>query len=41
MGFQHLAKVGNTGKEIKKMINFISSSISKSSSGTNPADVTF
>ena len=41
MGFQHLAIVGNTGKEIKKMISFISSSISKSSSGTNPADVTF
>ena len=41
MGFQHLAVVGNTGKEIKKMISFISSSISKSSSGANPADVTF
>lgn len=41
MGFQHLAIVGNTGKEIKKMISFISSSISKSSSGANPADVTF
>lgn len=34
MGFQHLAKVGNTGAEIKKMISFISSSISKSSSGS-------
>jgi uncharacterized protein YegL len=42
MGFQHLAKVGNTGKEIRKMINFISSSISKSSSGANPVGgVTF
>lgn len=41
MGFQHMAVVGNTGKEIKKMISFISSSISKSSSGANPADVTF
>lgn len=41
MGFQHLAVVGNTGKEIKKMISFISSSISKSSSGANPVDVTF
>lgn len=41
MGFQHLAVVGNTGKEIRKMISFISSSISKSSSGANPADVTF
>lgn len=36
MGFQHMAVVGNTGKEIKKMISFISSSISKSSSGANP-----
>jgi len=35
MGFQHLAVVGNTGAEIKKMISF-SSSISKSSSGANP-----
>lgn len=34
MGFQHLAKVGNTGAEIKKMISFISSSISKSSSNS-------
>jgi uncharacterized protein YegL len=41
MGIQHLAKVGNTGAEIRKMINFISSSISKSSSGANPLDVTF
>jgi len=41
MGFQHLAKVGNTGAEIKKMISFISSSISKSSSGANPLSVNF
>jgi uncharacterized protein YegL len=41
MGFQHLAIVGNTGKEIKKMISFISSSISKSSSGANPVDTQF
>lgn len=41
MGFQHLAIVGNTGKEIKKMISFISSSISKSSSGANPVDQSF
>lgn len=41
MGFEHLAKVGNTGSEIRKMISFISSSISKSSSGANPADITF
>ena len=36
MGIQNLAKVGNTGKEIRKMINIISSSISNSSSGQNP-----
>lgn len=36
MGIQHLAKVGTTGKEIRKMINFISSSISSTSSGQNP-----
>jgi uncharacterized protein YegL len=36
MGIEHLAKVGDTGKEIKKMISFISSSISKSASGNNP-----
>lgn len=41
MGIQHLAKVGQSGAEIRKMINFISSSISKSSSGTNPIDVNF
>ena len=40
MGIEHLAKVGDTGKEIKKMISFISSSISKSASGNNPV-VTF
>lgn len=36
MGIEHMAKVGNTGKEIRKMINFISSSISNSSSGQSP-----
>jgi uncharacterized protein YegL len=36
MGIEHLAKVGDTGKEIKKMISFISSSVSKSASGGNP-----
>ena len=41
MGIEHLAKVGNTGSEIKKMISFISSSISKSASGNNPMSVTF
>lgn len=40
MGIEHLAKVGVTGKEIKKMISFISSSISKSASGNNPG-ITF
>ncbi|MBN2610033.1 MAG: VWA domain-containing protein [Bacteroidales bacterium] len=34
MGIRHLAKIGNSGKEIRKMIGFISASISKSS-GTN------
>ena len=29
MGIQHLAKVGTSGDEIRKMINFISQSISK------------
>jgi uncharacterized protein YegL len=32
MGFKHLAAVGTTGKEIRKLIGFISASISKSSS---------
>lgn len=41
MGIQHIARVGQTGAEIRKMINFISSSISKSSSGGNPVDVNF
>jgi uncharacterized protein YegL len=36
MGIEHLGKVGQTGAEIRKMISFISSSISKSSSGANP-----
>lgn len=30
MGIQHIAKVGTSGAEIRKMINFISQSISKS-----------
>lgn len=38
MGLQHLAKVGNTGAEIRKMINFISQSISKSA---NNQQITF
>lgn len=39
MGIKHLAKIGNSGKEIRKMIGFISASISKSS-GVN-AQITF
>ncbi|MEZ4884446.1 MAG: vWA domain-containing protein [Chitinophagales bacterium] len=35
MGLQHLAKVGTSGAEIKKMIGFISQSISSASSGQN------
>jgi uncharacterized protein YegL len=31
MGIKHLARIGNSGKEIRKMIGFISASISKSS----------
>ncbi len=38
MGLQHLAKVGNSGAEIRKMINFISQSISKSA---NNQQITF
>jgi uncharacterized protein YegL len=33
MGIKHLARIGNSGKEIRKMIGFISASISKSSVG--------
>jgi uncharacterized protein YegL len=33
MGIQHLAKIGNTGDDIRKMINFISASISSVSAG--------
>lgn len=32
MMFKHLAVVGNTGKEVRKLIGFISASVSKSSS---------
>jgi uncharacterized protein YegL len=32
MGIQHIAKVGTSGAEIRKMINFISQSINKSAS---------
>lgn len=34
MGIQHLARIGNTGKEIRKMIGFISASLSKSSTAS-------
>lgn len=33
MGIPHLARIGNSAKEIRKMIGFISASISKSSTG--------
>lgn len=39
MGIKHLAKIGQSGKEIRKMIGFISASISRSS-GSN-AQVVF
>ncbi len=35
MGLQHLAKVGTSGTEIKKMIGFISQSISSAANGQN------
>ena len=41
MGIQHLAKVGYSGKEIRKMINFISSSISSSASGKTVSTINF
>ena len=36
MGIKNLARVGNTGKEIRKMIGFISASISNSSVADTP-----
>ena len=36
MGIEHLAQIGNSGKEIRKMIGFISASISQSSSANSP-----
>jgi len=41
MGVQHLFSVGVTAKEIRKMINFISSSISSTSSGKPITSVQF
>lgn len=40
MGIQHLAKVGTTGKEMRKMIDLISSSVSSASAG-QPIDLSF
>lgn len=40
MGIKNLAKVGNTAKEIRKMISIISSSVSSSSTG-QPGGFTF
>lgn len=36
-----MAKVGTTGAEIRKMINFISSSVSSSANGSVPTNITF
>jgi uncharacterized protein YegL len=36
MGIDHMAPIGTTGAEIRKMIGFISSSISNSANGQNP-----
>jgi len=36
MGIEHLAQVGTSGAEIRKMIGFISQSISSVSSGQAP-----
>ena len=36
-----IAKVGTTGAEIRKMINFISSSVSSSANGSTPTSITF
>jgi len=41
MGIQHLAKIGNSGADIRKMINFISSSISSTSNNANIPDINF
>jgi uncharacterized protein YegL len=41
MGIQHLAKVGVTPKEIRKMISWISSSVSSSASGQAVTPPTF
>jgi len=41
MGIEHLAKIGNTGKDIRKMIGFISQSISSASKGQGMPPITF
>lgn len=41
MGIEHLAKIGNSGDDIRKMINFISASISSVSSGQGVPAVNF
>lgn len=41
MGIQHLATIDNSPKEIRKMIGFISSSISSSSNNQNVSTVNF
>jgi len=41
MGIDHLAQVGTTGDEMKKMIGFISQSISSVSAGQAPPTLTF
>ena len=41
MGIEHLAKIGTSGDEMKKMIGFISQSISSVSAGQMPPVPTF
>jgi uncharacterized protein YegL len=41
MGIQLAAKVGTTGEEIRKMINWISSSVSSASNNQNLPDINF
>ncbi len=41
MGIEHLAKVGTTGDDMRKMIGFISQSISSASAGQPPPDWNF
>jgi len=41
MGIEHLARVGDTGKDIRNMIGFISQSISSVSGGQAPPSFNF